>query len=186
MNQQAPQGSVLPVSTLVQSATEQLILNGVTGPGALLIGVPPDTGLEQAVFDLFASGIITTTNTTSVDIRLYEGTAINAGKLLGSTGVVPQPGTVPSPVTEAWYLHARLIYDSISGVLAGTVDGYVNKTMVAAAVLANFVGGFRNAGNPSANPPTYPNLPVFCLSASSSAAAFGTPTTVVVQKFSVG
>ena len=78
--------------------------------------------------------------------------------------------------------------DSVSGTLVGTIDFYVNETIVASVTLSHFLTGFLNQGNPSANPPTVSNLPQFVLTFTSSGAT-GTAnanTFVNVQKFSVG
>jgi len=171
----------LPALQSLISTAETLILSPENLAVALSIAMPLNTQTEQTPFTLSASGYIKTTASGTITIDLYEGLVIASGNLLKSSGAVTQ-----NSATAAWWLIADLIYDSVSGVLAGTVGFYINKTLVATATLANFVGGFLNQGNPSANPPTVAVLPTFCLSVTSSGAASGTPTTVNVQKFSCG
>lgn len=156
---------------------------------ALNCAIPPDTGIEQTPFDLWASGIVTTGTTTNITIKVYEGLAIVSGNLLGSSGAIAQNGTTGARVTRAWFAHARLIFDSVSGELAGTIDFYVNRAIVASVTVSNFVNGpWLNVGNPSANPPTVSLLPAFCISFTSSGATSATnaSTFVNVQKFSCG
>lgn len=174
---------VLPVLLSLVATAETIIPSNPNSAAPLLISVQPDTQLEQTVFDLFASGYAKTTASGTLTFKLYEGTSdtIGSNTLLGSSGAVTQ-----NSATAAWWIHARLIFDSVSGTLAGDVEFYVNKTKVASVTLSNFPTGFLNQGNPSANPPTVSNLPSFVITVASSGAGGGTPTTVNVQKFSCG
>lgn len=187
LNQQATQTQTLsgpiPVQFTLGAATETLVPSAPNAAEPLQITIPPDTQIEQTVFDLYASGYIKTTATGTITIKLYEGTSATIGSdtLLGSSGAINQ-----NSATASWFAHAVLIFDSVSGVLAGKIEFYVNKTIVAAVTLSNFPSGFLNQGNPSANPPTVANLPTFLLSFASSGATGTTLTTVNVQKFSVG
>lgn len=181
MNAQAALPGPLPVKQSLTSTAETLIASALNAAVALTTALGPDTAIEQTIFNFVASGIITTTASGTLTINLYEGAAIASGNLLKSSGAVTQ-----NSATAAFYIKAELIFDSVTGTLAGSVKFYINKTIVAEATLANFVTGFLNQGNPSANPPTLANLPLFSISVTSSGAAGGTPTTVNVQKFSCG
>lgn len=187
INQQATQtqtlAGVLPVEFTLVAVTETIAPSAPNVAVPLLCVIPPNTQLEQTVFDLWASGIITTTNTTNITVKVYEGTSdtIASNVLLGTSGAIAQATT-----TANWFAHAILIYNSVNGVLSGKIDFYVNKIVVAAVTFSNFPGGFLNQGNPSANPPTVANLPSFNLTFTSSAATALLPTTVNIQKFSVG
>jgi len=183
--QSGPSGP-LPVTQSITSSSEALIETAYNSSVALTCQVEPDTNIEQSVFDFWTSGIVKTTSTTNLTLKVYEGAAISSGNLLGSSGTVAQNGTTGSPVTAAFYSHVQAIFDSVSGVLAGTIEFYINKTNVAKVTFSNFVGGFNNTGNPSATPPTAAVLPEFCMSVTSSGATTGAPTTVNVQKFSCG
>lgn len=187
LNQQATQtqaaAGVLPVLFELAGTAETQAPSAPNVAVPLTIQIPPDTQIEQTVFDLFASGYIETTASGNMTIKLYEGgsATIGSNSLLGSSGAIAQASK-----TAAWWAHAQLIFDSVSGVLAGKIDFYVNESIVAAVTLSNFPTGFLNQGNPSANPPTVANLPEFTLTFTSSGAAPTTLTTVNVQKFSVG
>ena len=187
LNKQATQtqtlAGVLPVLFELAGTAEMQVPSAPNAAVPLTIQIPPDTQIEQTVFDLFASGYIETTASGNITIKLYEGSSATIGSntLLGSSGAIAQ-----ASATAAWFAHAQLIFDSVSGTLAGKVDFYVNKTIVASVTLSNFPTGFLNQANPSANPPTVANLPSFTLTFTSSGATAGTLTTVNVQKFSVG
>lgn len=187
LNQQATTGQTLagpiPAQFNIASATETLVPSPQNASVPLSVMVPASTQLEQTVFDLYASGIATTKAAGTVTIKVYAGNSATLANntLLGSSGAITQ-----NTATAAWWAHLMMIFDSVSGTLVGRIDFYVNKTVVAAVTLSNFPAGFLNQGNPSANPPTIANLPTFSLSVTSSGAVAGTPTTVNVQKFSVG
>lgn len=181
LNTQAALAGPLPALQSIVAATETLILNPENIAAALSCAMNLNTQMEQTLFNFVASGYIKTTNASNITLNLYSGTAIVAGNLLKSSGAQAQ-----NTLTAAWSIKAELIYDSVSGTLAGEVGFYINKVKIASATLANFPAGFLNTGNPGANPPTLANLPSFCMSITSSGAAPGTPTTINVQKFSCG
>jgi hypothetical protein len=187
LNQQATQTQTLsgpsPVQFNLTAATQTLAPSAANSAVPLSIVIPPATQLEQTVFDLWASGYIQTRAAGTITIDVYEGVSatIASNVLLGSSGAITANTTIAS-----WWAHARLIFDSVSGVLAGDIEFYVNKIKVATVTLLNFPTGFLNQGNPSANPPTVANLPSFLLTFASSGATGPLPTTVNVQKFSAG
>lgn len=168
------QSSTLPVLATLTATAETQILSGPVPTQPLSIAIPPATALEQTKFDLYASGYIETTANGTVTIKLYEGvsTTIGSNLLLGSSGAVTQ-----NTATAPWWLHAELIYDSVSGLLCGTVEFYINKTLVARVTLSNFPTGVNNDNDPVVE---------FSLTATSSGAGANTPTTVNVQKFTCG
>lgn len=172
-NVQAALAGPLPALQAVTAVAETLILNPENLAVALSIAIPPDKNLEQKVLDLFASGYIKTTAAGNVTLKLYAGTVIAGGSLLGTSGAIAQ-----ATATSPFYVKGRLIYDSVSGTLVGSVQFYVNKTLVAEATLSNFPAGISNL--------TAAAVAQFCLSITSSGAAAGTPTTINVQTFSVG
>lgn len=187
LNQQATQtqtlAGVLSVQFNLAAATQTIAPSAPNAAVPLSLQMPPDTQLEQTVFDLWASGYIQTRASGTVTIDVYEGTSetIASNNLLGSSGAITQNTAI-----AAWWAHAQLMFDSVSGLLVGKIDFYVNKIIVAAVTLSNFPSGFLNQGNPSANPPTVANLPGFTLTFASSGATGPLPTTVNIQKFSVG
>ncbi len=182
-NVQASNPAPLPATLAVTSATETIVPSALSSLVPLGVAVRPDTNLEQRPFDVWASGIIKTLNTTNVTIKLYSGTSLTVASntLLGSSGAIAQ-----NTATASWNVHAEVQFDSVTGTLVGKVAFYVNKTVVAAVTLSNFPTGFLNVGNPNANPPTVSNLPQFLLSLTSSAADGTHATTMTVAAFSCG
>lgn len=179
LNQQATQtqtqAGTLPVTQLLVANTETQLMSAPNAAVPLSIVIPPNTQNEQTVFDLFASGMMTVpTASTNVELRLYEGasTTIGDNTVLGASGVIAQSST-----TAGWWIHAQLIYESVTSILSGKIEFYINKILVAAVTLSNFPTAIDNTDSPVAT---------FSLTAQSSAAAPSTPTTVNVQKFSVG
>lgn len=175
LNVQAAQAGPLPQLQLLVGATETQIQSAENALIPLSVQIPPATMNEQTVLDLFASGYIKQTAATgTVTLKLYSGvnTVLADNLLLGTSGAI----TVAIG-TASWWCHAQLIYDSVSGILAGKVEWYVNKIVVAAATFSNFPTGVNNLNNPVAQ---------FSLTAASSAATGPLPTSINVQKFSVG
>jgi len=168
------QSATLPVTQSVVSTAQTQILSGPVPQIPLSCAVPPSTALEQTAFDFWASGYIATTASGTVTLDLYSGvsTTIGSNTLLGSSGAITQ-----NTATAPFWLHARLIYDSVSGLLCGDVEAYVNKVKVAAVTLSNFPTGISNTNDPVAQ---------FSMTIASSGATSGTPTTINVQKFTCG
>ena len=162
----------LPATQNIVSTAETLILAPSNPTVALSIAIPPDTQLEQVPFDISASGYIKTTASGTVTLSLYSGTTIVSGNLLKASSAVTQ-----NSATAPFWIKAKLIYDSVSGKLAGTVDFYINGTVVASATVANVITGINNTNTPVVQ---------FCLTITSSGAGAGTPTTINVKAFSAG
>lgn len=175
LNVQAAQSGPLPVSQNIVGATETQIMSAENVLIPLSVALPPATMNELTVLDLFVSGNLKQTAATGTfTLKLYSGvsTTIANNLLLGSSGAITQ--TIG---TAAWYAHIQFIYDSTSGILSGKIDFYVNKIVVAAVTLSNFPTGVNNDNNPVAQ---------FSLTLASSAATALLPTTIIVQKFTVG
>ena len=168
------QNSTLPVLTSLITTAETQILSGPIPQQPLSCAIPPSTAIEQTEFDVWASGYIKTEASGTVAIKLYAGTSttISSNVELGTSGTVTQ-----NTSTAPFWIHARCIYDSVSGLLCGTVEAYVNKTKVAEVTFLNFPTGLNNGNSPVA---------AFSLTATSSGATSGTPTTVNIQKFTCG
>jgi hypothetical protein len=159
---------------LITGTTETVILSPENAAVPLVIAIPPDTLNEQTELWLVASGYMKTTNSTNITIKLYSGTSLTVGSdtLLGSSGALAL-----NSATCFWKCKAEVHYDSVSGALVGTIEFYFNKAIVAKVTWSNFPTGVNNTSNPVAS---------FLLSVTSSAATAPLPTTVNVQKFSVG
>lgn len=175
LNVQAAQSGPLPKLQLIVGATETQIMSAENPLIPLSVAIPPATMNEQTVLDLFASGYLTQTAATgTVTLKLYSGvsTTIASNQLLGSSGAITL-----AIGSAAWWAHIQFIYDSVSGILSGKIDFYVNKIVVAAVTLSNFPTGVNNDNSPVAQ---------FSLTLASSAATALLPTTINVQKFTVG
>ena len=96
-----------------------------------------------------------------------------SSRLIGGTSST----TTQNSATAPFWIHAKLLYDSVSGLLTGTVDFYINKVITASVTLSNFITGISDANDPVTS---------FSFSVTSSGAASGTPTTINVQAFTAG
>lgn len=175
LNTQAGNAGPLPVTQALTAVAETLILSAINPAVALTVQIPPVSGYEQTVFDLVASGYLKTTNVTNLTLKVYSGSTL-AGTLLGTSGAIAQ-NTASAP----YFVRAKLIYDSVSGKLDGAIQFFVNHTLVAEVVVSNTITGISDNGTGNGGA-----VATFCLSLTSSAAAAGNPTTINVQKFSVG
>ena len=172
MNTSAANPGPLPALQAVTTTAETLIANALNPAVSMQIFLPPDRQYEQTLFNVIASGYIKTTANGTVTLKVYEGAAIAAGNLLGSSGAITQ-----NSAAAAFFWKADLMYDSVTGTLVGTIQFYLNKTLVATVTLSNFVTGINNVNNPVLN---------FCYTITSTGAAAGTPTSINTQKFSCG
>jgi hypothetical protein len=178
-NASGQQNSILPILQAILSTAETQILSGPVPQIPLSCALHPATQTEQVKFNFDASGYITTTSTTNITLGLYAGvsTTIGSNTLLKASTATAQNGTTGTPVTAPWWIHADLIYDSVSGLLCGVVGFYINKVLIAAATLTNFPTGISNLNDP---------VEAFSMTITSSAGASGTPTTINVANFSCG
>jgi hypothetical protein len=166
--------AALPATqTIAAAATDTVILNPAMNSStqALVVNIPPNGPLEQEPFELVASGILEPAQSSTATIKLWSGTSTTVGSdtLLGSSGALTA-FTRKTP----WSMSAKLQYDSVSGLLAGTIEFVANNVIVARVAISNVITGVNNTNNPVAS---------FVLSA-----AFGTataPNTIVVKDFGI-
>lgn len=175
LNQQLATPTPLPVTQAITATTETIILSPSNPAQALNAAMGPFTALEQTLFDVIASGYFKTLSSTNLSVGLYVGASatVVAGSLLHKTAAAVAQNTASAP----WYIHALLIYDSVSGKLQGKCGGMINNTVDPEIAITNVPTGISNLANPVAT---------FSLSVTSSGAAGGTPTTVNVAKFNAG
>lgn len=136
--------AVLPALQNVTVNTETVILNPANIAAPLLLQIPPNTQLEQRPFEVIASGYLITAASYTVTINVRNGTSTTAASnaaMTGSGGVASVNGKFP------WYLRLRLIYDSVSGKLIGTVSGNVAGNIISEANITTQTG-ISNTGNP--------------------------------------
>lgn len=175
LNQQAALGAAVQPATLVLTAATEAVVPHPQNPSiAYVCSLSPSEGNEAVPFDLVVSGYVTTTNTTNVTLKLYSGTSLTVAS---DVALAASAATAQNTASAPFEIHAHLLYDSVSGKLTGWFDGLVNNTLITKAALSNIVTGIKDTNNPVAN---------FVLSATSSAAASGFATTVVVKNFTVG
>jgi hypothetical protein len=173
--QAATAAGPLPATQSVTSATEVKILNPLNPLAALTIALRPNENNEQTLLDLLVSGVITTKTTTNISLGIYADglTTIVAGNLLHKTATPVAQNSVSAP----FFVHAQLIYDSVSGKLHGKCDGMVNNTLDPGIAFTNVPVGISNSGA---------TVATFSVSVISSAATAPNPTTITITKFSVG
>lgn len=165
---------ILPATLVVTSATEAKVLSPQNATIALSCAIPPNTGLEQTEFDVYASGVLETTTSGTLALGLYADdlTTVTAGNLLHKTAsATTQNGKAP------WGLHAKLQYDSVSGKCTGVCGMNINNVIDPEIAITNVPTGVSNTNDPVIQ---------FSLSLTSSAALTATPTTLIVNKFSCG
>lgn len=144
----ATNNASLPAKQVVTVTTETVILDPavVSGTIPLILSIPPGGPCEQEPFDVVASGYITTGVSSTVTLKLYDGTSTTVGSdtLLGSSGAI----TAFGPGTANFKILCHLEYDSVSGKLGGTIQFVVNNQLVAEAAISNVGSGINNVNNP--------------------------------------
>lgn len=144
-NVQGATPAPLPASQAYNTTAEVVLLNPAQPTLPLTVSIPSGAGYEQIPFDFNCSGILVTGASMTVTPKLYVGSSATVGSdtLLKSFGAITQ-----NSLTRSFWIHAKLIYDSVSGLLNGTVDAYFNEAIVASTTLTNFPTGITDAGDP--------------------------------------
>jgi hypothetical protein len=147
INVQAAKGVVPLPATLTTgtSTAEAMVPNPATPTLPLLVQVPSNSSLEQRVWEFESSGYIVTGGTTNVTLKLYSGTSLTPGSntLMGSSGTVAQ-----NSAKAPYWVHAKAVYDSVSGKIGGSVDFMINNTMVAAVAFSSALSAILDTNNP--------------------------------------
>jgi hypothetical protein len=139
-------GAPLPAQLVGNTTSEQVVLNPAIPGQALVLQIPSDSALEQKPFEISASGYIKTAASMTVTAKLYVGSSATVGS---ETDVLASSSTVTqNSATAPFWIHAKLIYDSVSGKLTGVADFLINNTVVASAAVSNVVTGISNQNNP--------------------------------------
>jgi hypothetical protein len=175
LNVQAGQPGPLPATQSIAVTTETKILNPQNTAVALTVALRPNANNEQTLLDLVVSGVIVTKTTTNLSLGIYAdgSTAVTAGNLLHKTATPVAQNSASAP----FFIHAQLIYDSVSGKLTGKCDGMINNVIDPGIAFTNVPSGINNVANPVAT---------FSISIISSGATAPNPTSITVSKFSVG
>ena len=175
LNQQAQGTPVLPAQLNLTSSSEAVLMNPSESSAPLLVQLPPNLpSAEQTPIDVVISGYIKTTATGTVELKVYEGTSATVGS---DTKIADSGAVTQNTATAPFMFYMRLVYDSVSGKMGGWFEGVINNTLIARTALSNVVSGLSNAATPVLS---------LLLSATSSGATSGDPTTVNVEKFSIG
>lgn len=165
--------------SFLTTAETQFTDPGLANASPLALALPPGGPCEQEGFEVVFSGFITTTQSATVTFKLYVGASstIGSNTLLTSFGASGAIATTTVP----FELRLRLVYDSVSGKLTGTMDGMIGPTVIARASCSGAVplaSSLNNAGTSTGGP-----VVLFTLTATFSAAA--TPNTVNLKDFGI-
>lgn len=145
-------GAPLPAQLVANTVNEQVVLNPSFAAAlavALSVAIPANSQLEQRPFEVVASGYIAAGAIATVTAKLYSGNSSTPGNntLLGSSGAINYAAIGKAP----YWVRARGIYDSVSGKLTGTIQFFINGTLVAEAAFTNTVAGVNGQNNPVAS-----------------------------------
>lgn len=149
LNASGAAAAVLPALQTILTTAETTLVNPSLPTTPLLVSIPPQSPLEGRIFEIVASGYLNLGTSSTATLKLYSGTSLTPGSntSLGSSGAISAfSGKAP------WYVIARLVFDSVSGKLQGTIKFMVNNTLVAEVAVANVVTGLNNAGGVNGAP----------------------------------
>jgi hypothetical protein len=169
-NRQARHKPLLPALQVVSTATETLIVNPGNPSQPLCVAIPSDTALEQKPFHLLISGFINAAASgMNVSVSAYSGLAIKPENALGAaTGTSQAAGKSP------FWVDYKLIFDSQSGILTGTLDTSIGTTYTPPSGTTVSLPGFHISNDPvgvfvasvtflTANPANSINIQNFCI-----------------------
>jgi hypothetical protein len=140
--------AVLPaVQTVASSTAETMILNPAILSTVLLASIPSNSPLDGKAFDLVASGLLNNGTSSTVNLKLYSGTSTTPGSntALGASGAVSAFAGKSN-----WQIRAKLLYDTTSGKLTGTVLFSINNVLVAETAITNIITGIANSSTGAA------------------------------------
>lgn len=174
LNAQAALAGMSPAVLVLAANGEAVVPHPENGSISFSLQLPGNKGFEQQLFNLVATGIVTTTSVSNITAKVGVGTSLTPGS---NTSIGASTATAVNSTTASWKAKAELLYDSTSGKLTGEIEFMINNSTTAKANLAAVVTGIKDANDPVAN---------FVLSFISSGAAAGTLTTVSVKSFTIG
>ena len=147
--------NVGPVAQLALTTTAATVFQALnphlSAPSlAAILGVPGTGRLPRRQFIVQLSGIINNAGAAANGtIALAVGTDTNTANdtIIAPTGAL----AIPAATAVPFWLAARLVYTSVSGVLYGNFDGQIGNVLVSkAGILAN-PGGLNDANEPVFN-----------------------------------
>ena len=114
---------------------------------AVTLAAPGKGVLEQKSFVVRAEGNATVAaGATTVKASLYAGLVAPASPLVAANWTLLGAGTaraVAAPGTVPWWIEARLIIDSVSGLMQGMFSDLVNNLFDGSAAIANQITGIN-------------------------------------------
>jgi len=135
---------VLPATQVVTVNTETVILNPANTTVPLLASLPAGANYDGIPLKFRASGKVHTAGSYTVTLKLYEGTSLT----VGSDTLLKTSGAITAFTGDSnWWIEAAFEYDSVSGLMNGTIQFMVNNTLVATAAFTNVPSG--KTQNPS-------------------------------------
>lgn len=156
-------GNSLPATLAIAATTETIINNPVPTPNPLLPGVatlplllviPSSSLLEKRIFEIGASGTITTGAASTVTAKVYAVPSAvliagTAGTLGNSTAIATSGAITQNSATVPFAIRATsCVFDTTSGKLSGKVEFLINNTIVAAAAFTAIITGVSDANDP--------------------------------------
>lgn len=166
----------LPLTQSIATTGETVILNPSILSQALVLAIPANSPLEQKEFELQLSGYLTTTQSATATLGMRIGTSTTAASntAMATSGASAAIATTTVP----FVFRARLIFDSVSGKLTGTVSGIIGATIVTAAAIT---------GAPIAPSPAINNVnnPVLNFVPTVTFSAASTANTIHVQEWAI-
>jgi hypothetical protein len=139
--------AVLPATQTITDTNEAVILNPSLSSAtqALVLNIPATSPLDGQPFEVLASGRLNLGTSSTVEIKLYSGssTTVGSNTLLKTSGAM----TAFSGKSN-WWVKAKLMFDSDSGKLNGTLQFMCNNVLVAEAAITNVPTGISNSNNP--------------------------------------
>lgn len=141
-----------PAGPVNAAVTTAQIFPDLSSPAlAAILNCPGSNRLEQKPFKVTASGVATTAGaTTTGTASLYAALVAPGTPLVAADWTLLGAGTaeVINTTSASWLIEADLLFDSLSGILAGTFNSNSNNTPIAAAKITNSVTGINGQTEP--------------------------------------
>jgi hypothetical protein len=132
-------------------ATAQVFPLASNTQAPCVIGIPGNVVLEGKSFVVRAEGNLYSAGaTTTANFTLLGGLSIPATPLTAANWTTVKAGTAATVNTTwaPWWMDARLIYDSQSGLLQGTFQQVVNNVLTATVAIAGVLTGLNGTNLP--------------------------------------
>lgn len=149
LNANGQSAAVLPATQVVANTTETVLVNPANPASALVLSIPSGSILDKRRFRVEASGTIKGAGTTNATLKLLSGTSTTVAS---DTSLGASSASAVNSTTAPFYVEANLVYDGATGLLAGTIEYFINGTLTAKAAIANQISGILgNSGSAVVN-----------------------------------